>query len=86
MDERRPTDSSEPGFHGPAEIISSNAAGAVALCGCGHLHVNLQYITLRFERAAFGELAALLTSAQRRLDANASLQAPAAGAIPAAVH
>jgi hypothetical protein len=54
--------------HGPAQVISQGALGSVALCECGHLHLTLQYLTLRFERPAFRELAALLMSAQRRLD------------------
>jgi len=33
--------------------MSRGAIGQVALCGCGHLHLNLQYLTLRFEQDAF---------------------------------
>ena len=49
-------------------LISHGPIGQVTLCGCGHLHLNLQYLTLRFEQEAFRELAALLMHAQRRLD------------------
>jgi hypothetical protein len=54
--------------HGPAQVISQGPLGSVALCECGHLHLTLQYLTLRFEQPAFRELAALLMLAQRRLD------------------
>lgn len=60
--------------HGP-RLISHAPIGQVALCGCGQLHVNLQYLTLRFEPAAFRELAALLMHAQHRLDADPGLRA-----------
>jgi hypothetical protein len=56
-------------------LISQGPIGQVALCGCGHLHLNLQYLTLRFEPAAFRELAVLLVQAQRRLDADPSVRA-----------
>jgi hypothetical protein len=89
MDERHPThpaDTSGASFHGPAEILSSSAVGAVALCGCGHLHLNLQYITLRLEPAAFRELAVMLTAAQRRLDADGRGQGASVDALAAPVH
>jgi hypothetical protein len=54
--------------HGPAQVISQGPLGSVALCECGHLHLTLQYLTLRFDRSAFRELAVLLVAAQRRLD------------------
>jgi len=54
-------------LHEP-RLISHGPIGQVALCGCGHLHLNLEYLTLRFEQDAFRELAALLMHAQRRLD------------------
>jgi len=72
-------------FHGPAQVISRNDVGAVALCSCGHLHLNLEYLTLRFEPAAFRELVGLLAFAQRRLDTDARLQtdtAPSVDALP----
>jgi hypothetical protein len=56
-------------------LISHGPIGQVALCACGHLHLNLQYLTLRFEQDAFRELAALLIHAQRRLDADPHLSA-----------
>ena len=56
-------------------LIAHGPIGQVALCGCGHLHLNLQYLTLRFEQEAFRELAALLMQAQRRLDGDPQLRA-----------
>ena len=67
-----PTD----GPHHEPRLVSHGPIGQVTLCGCGHLHLNLQYLTLRFEQAAFRELAALLLEAQRRLDADPRLHAP----------
>lgn len=56
-------------------LLSHGSIGQVALCACGHLHLTLQALTLRFEPDAFRELAALLVLAQRRLDAEARLRA-----------
>ena len=52
-------------------VLSHGSVGHVAQCGCGHLHLTLQYLTLRFEPEAFRELAALLAFAQRQLDREA---------------
>ena len=60
--------------------LSHGGVGHVALCGCGHLHLNLEYLTLRFEPAAFRELALLLAQARHRLDAEALVRAADAGA------
>jgi hypothetical protein len=70
MDHPSSTHASAADFHGPARVISRSAIGAVALCACGHLHVNLEYLTLRFEPDAFRELLDMLTAAQHRLDAD----------------
>ena len=49
--------------------VAHNGVGMVALCRCcGHVHVNLQYLTLRFEPEAFRELAGLMADAQARID------------------
>lgn len=84
----RPPQAAEP--HEPAHLISRSGVGSVALCQCGHLHVNLEYLTLRFEPAAFGELARMLIFAQRRLETDAQLQAlvapPASDADAASFH
>ncbi|HSW22792.1 MAG TPA: hypothetical protein VLJ62_08495 [Burkholderiaceae bacterium] len=61
-------------------MISQGPLGSVALCECGHLHLTLQYLTLRFEQPAFRELAALLMFAQRRLDTDLRPQNAAASA------
>jgi hypothetical protein len=45
-------------------------AGMVAMCACcGQVHLNLEYLTLRFEPDAFHELARLLARAQDRMAA-----------------
>ncbi|HVQ02599.1 MAG TPA: hypothetical protein VMT14_03700 [Burkholderiaceae bacterium] len=54
---------------GPARVLSRSDMGAVMLCRCGNLHLNLDFMTLRFEPQAFRELAAMLHGAQRRIDA-----------------
>ena len=69
MDQPSSSPAAAAEFHGPAQVISRSAVGAVALCSCGHLHVNLEYLTLRFEPEAFRELVDMLLSAQGRLDA-----------------
>jgi len=53
---------------GPAHVISRCALGSVVLCRCGNLHLNLDFMTLRFEPQAFRELAGLLHGAQHCID------------------
>ena len=72
MDESKPC---SPAADAAPRLISHGSVGHVALCGCGHLHLTLQYLTLRFEPEAFRELAALLMFAQRRLDSDPHLRA-----------
>ena len=55
--------------------------GAVMLCRCGNLHLNLEFMTLRFEPQAFRELGAMLHGAQRRIGAGT-----AQGADASSVH
>jgi hypothetical protein len=57
---------------GPARVLSCSGMGAVVLCPCGNLHVNLDFMTLRFEPQAFRELTAMLHGAQRRIDVGSS--------------
>lgn len=57
---------------GAARVLSRSGIGAVVLCPCGNLHVNLDFMTLRFEPQAFRELAAMLHGAQRRIDAESA--------------
>lgn len=60
---------STPHGHCPSVPLARNRVGAVAACpDCGHLHLVLEYLTLRFEPEAFRELASLLASAQQCLD------------------
>lgn len=71
--------------HGPSLNIAHSEVGSVSMCPCGVITVSLQYLSLRFEPAAFAELQVLLAFAQRRLDAGragAALQAAAPGDTP----
>ncbi|MDE2298452.1 MAG: hypothetical protein KGK18_09815 [Burkholderiales bacterium] len=61
--------------HGPCLTIARSDVGAVTMCPCGVLTVTLQYLSLRFEPAAFRELQGLLAFAQRRLDGDPALPA-----------
>ena len=67
MNEPTPCSPNDDCAEGP-RLMSHASIGNVVLCGCGQLHLTLQYLTLRFEAPAFRELAALLVDAQRRLD------------------
>jgi len=54
-----------------AHPIARSAVGHVAACpGCGNVQLTLEYLTVRFQPAAFRELVGLLALAQRRLDAD----------------
>jgi len=68
MDESKPCSLPDDTAAAP-RLLSHGSVGHVALCGCGHLHLSLKYLTLRFEPEAFRELTALLAFAQRSLDA-----------------
>ena len=68
----------EDHFHNPVNVIVQSDFGAVALCSCGHVHINLQYITLRFESAAFSDLVAMLSHANQQLATDPQLRALAA--------
>jgi len=58
-----------PHGHCPSVPVARNRVGAVIACpDCGHLHVVLEYLTLRFEPEAFRELTSLLANAQQSLD------------------
>ena len=79
MDESTPrANAAEDHFHNPVELISRGEFGAVALCSCGHVHLNLHYLTLRFEPSAFSELVGLLNHAQHQLLTDPRLRALAA--------
>ncbi len=64
-----PSAASRSPCDGAAHVLSRSDMGAVVLCRCGNLHLNLEFMTLRFEPQAFRELAAMLHGAQRRIDA-----------------
>ena len=48
--------------------LAGSGVGRVIACSCGNIHVDVEYVTLRFAPEAFGELAAMLSQAQDRLD------------------
>lgn len=49
-------------------IVAENPLGAVAVCAdCGHVHLTLQHLTVRFDPEAFLTLAALITQAGHHL-------------------
>jgi len=79
-------DHSSPDEHGPGLAIARSSAGVVTMCpSCGVLTLTLQYISLRFEPAAFRELQGLIAFAQRRLDgdpAATASRAPASSDAP----
>ena len=67
-------------------LVCSGPVGSVARCSCGHLSVNLQYLTLRFEAAAFRELVGLIAIAQHRLDHDLQTHPPGSVSGAAPVH
>jgi hypothetical protein len=68
-----------------ARPMAANAVGMVALCRCcGHVHLNLQYVTLRFEAEAFRELVQLMAEGQLRMDG--LVRRPPRGADADAMH
>lgn len=63
-------------------LVASSAAGHVTTCpDCGHVHLSLPSLTLRFDMEVFRELAGLLRAAQHRLDTDPALHG--AGLTPA---
>lgn len=63
-----------------AHPIARSGIGTVAACrGCGNVQLSLEYLTLRFQPAAFRELVGLLVLAQSRLDRTAAAHA---GSVP----
>ena len=47
--------------------LAGSGVGRVIACSCGNVHVDVEYVTLRFAPEAFLELAAMLVQAQRQL-------------------
>ena len=68
--------------HGPSLPLAQSEVGSVSVCGCGVVTVTLHYISLRFEPAAFRELQAMLSHAQRLLEANTETSTPPAQRRP----
>lgn len=62
----------DPDDHGPSLMLARSEMCAVSLCSCGVITLTLQYLSLRFEPAAFRELQGLLALAQHRLDGAAA--------------
>ncbi len=58
------------------ELVTRSDVGHVTVCeGCGQVHLTLQYITLRFDAAAFRTLATMISQAQNRMDCAAKANA-----------
>ncbi|MFZ6846227.1 hypothetical protein [Undibacterium sp. RuTC16W] len=56
-------------------LVANSDIGHVTTCPeCGHVHVNLRSLTVRFEMEAFRELVDMLGFAQKRLDADPALR------------
>lgn len=69
------------------ELLGSSEIGQVTVCqGCGQVHLNLQYMSLRFEADAFRALADMLGQAQRRLDRIRTAGAATDIGVPGALH
>ena len=69
-----------------AHPIARNSVGLVVACpGCGTVQLTLEYLSLRFQPAAFRELVSLLALAQCRLERDpAGRDDPAADPFAAA--
>jgi hypothetical protein len=68
--------------HEQIETLAASSVGDVKLCSCGVLTLSLQYLSLRFEPAAFRELTALLAQADQGLS-RVRDSAPGPSAVPA---
>ncbi len=75
-----------PEEHGPSLVLARSEMCAVSLCSCGVITLTLQYLSLRFEPAAFRELQGLLALAQHRLDGAAASTPVLAPAETTNVH
>lgn len=62
-----------------ATLASSPLCHVSACPGCGVVHLSLPSLTLRFEPAAFHEVARLLGQASRALGGTGAVEAPLAG-------
>jgi len=65
------------------QCVASSAVGAVTTCpSCGNVQLTLDYLTVRFQAAAFRELVGMLVFAQTRLDSDPALRAAPASSAP----
>ena len=68
-------------------LLTRSAVGGVTVCrGCGQVHLELQYLTLRFEEGAFRELARMVHLAQQRLLQGRTASTPATDEAPKELH
>lgn len=69
-------------------VVATSSAGHVTTClECGHVHLSLPSLTLRFDMHVFRELADMLHVAQQRFENDPVLQgAEVASAMPQAVR
>lgn len=70
---------------GTPVALATSGVGRVVACSCGNIHIDVEYVTLRFAPEAFMELADMLSDAQRRLAGRAS-PSPAATTDLTALH
>ena len=61
------TESHPTACGGTPVSLAGSGVGRVVACSCGNVHVDVDYVTLRFAPEAFAELAAMLARAQCRL-------------------
>ena len=61
--------------HSPGLQVAQNEIGAVSVCACGVVTLTLQYLSLRFEPDAFGQLQQLLLQAHARMGRHDGAQA-----------
>lgn len=67
----------------PTQCVAHSAVGTVTACpSCGNVQLTLDYMTLRFQPAAFRELVGMLVFAQTRLDSDPALRAEPAPLAP----
>jgi hypothetical protein len=76
----------DPDDHGPSLVLARSDVGSISLCPCGVVTLTLQYLSVRFEPAAFRELQGLLALAQRRIDAGPVQTLPRAADDGPPVH
>jgi predicted lipase len=69
------------------DLLVESPVGHINVCAtCGHVHLTMQYMTIRFELEAFRALAAMVGEAQYRINAMAAhsscaAEEPLSGAV-----